>query len=282
LKIEFPRRVLAETQRRRERRGVVVVSEWKECKLQELALFQRGHDLSKAEMKDGAFPVAGSNGVIGYHNIASTKGPGITIGRSGNIGTPHFYKTDFWAHNTVLYVKDFYSNDEKYVYYFLTSFDFKSFNAGSAVPTLNRNHIHELLIKVPPLHEQKAIAGVLSSLDDKIDLLHRQNKTLDAMAKTLFRQWFVEEASEDWEEVVITDLFEIKDGTHDSPKPKEYGKKLITSKYLSENKIDFNNAYYISEVEEHGYVYFATELREVSASYDYYAERFIDEYNELQ
>jgi type I restriction enzyme, S subunit len=59
-------------------------------------------------------------------------------------------------------------------------------------------------ISLPPLPEQKAIASVLSSLDDKIDLLHRQNKTLEAMAETLFRQWFVEEAQEDWEEVPLS------------------------------------------------------------------------------
>ena len=48
-------------------------------------------------MKNGKIPVADSNGIIGYHNEATTKGPGITIGRSGNIGTPKFYKNDFWV-----------------------------------------------------------------------------------------------------------------------------------------------------------------------------------------
>jgi type I restriction enzyme S subunit len=66
---------------------------------------------------------------------------------------------------------------------FLKTIDFSSFNTGSAVPSLNRNHIHELNINIPSVTEQKAIAAVLSSLDDKIDLLHRQNKTLEAMLK---------------------------------------------------------------------------------------------------
>jgi type I restriction enzyme S subunit len=61
-------------------------------------------------------------------------------------------------------------------------------------------------ISLPSLPEQKAIAVVLSSLDDKIDLLHRQNLTLEAMAETLFRQWFVVEAREDWEEYAISDF----------------------------------------------------------------------------
>jgi type I restriction enzyme S subunit len=57
-----------------------------------------------------AYPVAGSNGIICYHNTFTTEANGITIGRSGNIGTPHFYKSNYWAHNTVLYVKDFKGN----------------------------------------------------------------------------------------------------------------------------------------------------------------------------
>ena len=65
---------------------------------------------------------------------------------------------------------------------------------------------------VPLLPEQKAIANVLSSLDDKIDLLHRQNKTLESVAETLFRQWFVEEAQEDWKEVPLGSLFSIASG----------------------------------------------------------------------
>lgn len=188
------------------------MSEWKECKLEDLAFFQRGHDLPRTEMQAGSIPVAGSNGIIGYHNTATTKGPGITIGRSGNIGTPHYYKTAFWAHNTVLYVKDFKGNDENFVFYFLNTFDFAGFNAGSAVPTLNRNHIHEIPVKLPPLPEQQAIASVLSSLDDKIDLLHRQNKTLEAMAETLFRQWFVEDTHEKWENRPLSSIANFLNG----------------------------------------------------------------------
>ncbi|MBF0224223.1 MAG: restriction endonuclease subunit S [Desulfobacterales bacterium] len=168
------------------------MSEWKECKLGDMLVFQRGYDLPKTNMKDGSIPVAASNGIIGYHNESTTKGPGITIGRSGNIGIPKYYRTDFWAHNTVLYVKDFKGNDERFSFYFLHGFDLEGLNAGSAVPTLNRNHLYEIPVIIPPIPEQKAIASVLSSLDDKIDLLHRQNKTLEAMAETIFRQWFVE------------------------------------------------------------------------------------------
>jgi type I restriction enzyme S subunit len=79
-------------------------------------------------------------------------------------------------------------------------------------PTLNLAQLKDLELTLPPLAEQKAIAAVLSSLDDKIDLLHRQNKTLEALAETLFRQWFVEEAQEDWAEGCLGEYVEVMRG----------------------------------------------------------------------
>ena len=94
--------------------------------------------------------------------------------------------------------------------------------AGSVQPDLNHKVFKDYDVLLPPLTEQKAIASVLSSLDDKIDLLHRQNKTLEAMAETLFRQWFIEEAKEDWEEKTIGDIFTIKGGGTPSTKEPSY------------------------------------------------------------
>jgi type I restriction enzyme, S subunit len=190
-----------------------VNSEWKECTLGEIVIFQRGHDLIETNIKKGNYPVAGSNGIIGYHNEFTTNGPGITLGRSGNsIGVAHFYKDKFWAHNTTLYSKEFHGSDPLFIYYLLKSIDFSAFNTGSAVPSLNRNHISLIKISLPPLPEQRAIAGVLSSLDDKIDLLRRQNKTLEAMAEALFRQWFIEEADEGWEKKPLSGIANFVNG----------------------------------------------------------------------
>ena len=182
------------------------MTEWKEYKLGEIVTFQRGHDLPKDKMIDGDIPVAGSNGIIGYHNQFTKEGPGVTIGRSGNIGIPHYYPNAYWAHNTVLYIVDFKGNDAKFMYYLLKTFDFTQLNTGSAVPSLNRNHIHELPVSIPDVSTQHRIAAILSSLDDKIDLLHRENATLEQMAETIFRQWFVVEAKEEWEEGKLGDI----------------------------------------------------------------------------
>ena len=101
--------------------------------------------------------------------------------------------------------------DFRYIYYSLVNSysDIESMATGAAQQNLNVGLISNLEINLPPLPEQKAIAAVLSSLDDKIDLLHRQNKTLEAMAETLFRQWVIEEAKEDWEGGVLNDEFDF-------------------------------------------------------------------------
>lgn len=236
------------------RRKYVVLQEksklkgWREVKLGEAVNFQRGHDLPKSKMETGDIPVAGSNGIIGYHNTPTTRAPGITIGRSGNIGTPKLYKTDFWAHNTTLYAKDFFGNDEEFIFYLLQTLDLSGFNSGSAVPTLNRNYIHELTIKLPQLPEQKAIAEVLSSLDDKIDLLHRQNKTLEAMAQALFTEWFVHGRDDTWETGKLGDVFTAKGGTTPSTKEKNYWNGDIN--WTTPRDLSGHNAIFLLDTEK--------------------------------
>ncbi|MCX5830498.1 MAG: restriction endonuclease subunit S [Deltaproteobacteria bacterium] len=166
---------------------------WDQKQLGDLVTFQRGHDLSKSEFVHGKYPIAGSNGIIGYHHALTTKGPSITIGRSGNLGTPYFYKDDFWAHNTTLYVKEFHNTDPKFIYYLLKTLDFTQFNSGSAVPSLNRNYIHPLEVYVPETIEtQRRIASILSALDERIELNRQTNATLEALARALFKSWFVD------------------------------------------------------------------------------------------
>lgn len=97
-------------------------------------------------------------------------------------------------------------------YYFQSSIGrgrLESRASGSTVEGIKSAELRKVEITLPPLEEQKAIAGVLSSLDDKIDLLHRQNKTLESLAETMFRQWFIEEAKENWEEIFIGSIVSL-------------------------------------------------------------------------
>ena len=169
-----------------------VSMEWKEVRLGDILNFRRGHDLPHSAMKPGNIPVAGSNGVIGYHDTATPMKPILTIGRSGNVGKPYFYE-EAWAHNTTLYVDDFKGNDPKFLYYLCQTMPFANFGGGSAVPTLNRNHIHPLETKIPVnVEDQRRIASILSSLDRKIELNNKINADLEEMAQAIFKNWFVD------------------------------------------------------------------------------------------
>lgn len=118
---------------------------------------------------------------------------------------------------------NFKSGNEFYFYWFKSpvgKFLLDGIISGSAQPKFNKTTFRQLKVPVPPLEEQKAIASVLSSLDDKIELLHRQNTTLETMSETLFRQWFVEEAQDDWAEYKISDFADhLKQGVNPAQNP---------------------------------------------------------------
>ena len=165
-------------------------SEWKECQLGDLITFQRGHDLPKTKMQGGEYPVVGSNGIIGYHNEYTTEAPSITIGRSGNVGKPFLFKGKSWSHNTSLYIKEYKTVDPIFIFYFLQTLDLGNYACGSAVPTLNRNHIHTLNVFVPTnISEQHKIGSVLSAIDDKIELNTAINGNLEQQAQALLMEY---------------------------------------------------------------------------------------------
>ncbi|MCX5901897.1 MAG: restriction endonuclease subunit S, partial [Proteobacteria bacterium] len=136
--------------------------------------------------------------------------PGIIIGRKGTIGTVYYSDQPFFCIDTAYYIEpDETKYKIKFLYYLLKTIGLKELNEDSAVPGLNRDTAYAQEILLPPLPEQQSIAAILSSFDDKIDLLHRQNKTLEAMAETLFRQWFMEEVDESWEIGKLGDAIEL-------------------------------------------------------------------------
>ena len=185
----------------------------KDCLLGDVVTFQRGHDLPKAQMVDGPYPVLGSNGIIGYHNRYTTTGPVIVVGRSGNVGYPFMVKSNAWAHNTSLYIKDFKGNDPIFIYYFLQTLNLAKFAGGSAVPTLNRNHINTIKVKIPKdVSVQQKIGSVLASFDEKISTNNKINDNLKQQAAAIFKSWFVDctpfdgVVPETWENVILEEI----------------------------------------------------------------------------
>ncbi len=167
---------------------------WTTTTIGEQVTLQRGIDITKAEQHIGLVPVISSSGISSYHDTAAVKGPGVILGRKGVVGSVFYVEQDYWPHDTTLWVKDFRDNHPRFVYYFFKSITHQiaRMDVGSANPTLNRNHVHPIQIKWPTLPEQKRIAHILGTLDDKIELNRRKNATLEAMARALFKSWFVD------------------------------------------------------------------------------------------
>lgn len=193
------------------------MEEWKKCKLGEFFELHRGYDLTKSEIKEGPYPVVCSTSIMGYHNEYKVKAPGVVIGRSGTLGEVQFIDTDYWPHNTSLYVSDFKGNSPKFIKYFLQLFGTGNVGGGSAVPTLNRNHLQALTVRVPPLPTQQKIAAILSSLDDKIELNNKINTNLERQAQDLFKNWFVDfepfdgKMPEGWKVGTVSEIITLHD-----------------------------------------------------------------------
>ncbi|MFC4691301.1 restriction endonuclease subunit S [Dokdonia genika] len=165
---------------------------WKTYKLGEVATLQRGFDLPSRKRQHGSFKVIAASGFSTWHNEFKVKGPGVTTGRSGTLGKVFYEADNFWPLNTSLWVKNFHSNNPRYIYYFLQTLNLEAYNSGTSVPTLNRNDVHTIEVKIPELEEQTAIASILSTIDAKIENNLAINKTLEEMAMALYKEWFVD------------------------------------------------------------------------------------------
>lgn len=179
-----------------------------DCKLGDVIKFGNGKTRPSSA---GVIPIYGGNGILGCSADANYVGETIVIGRVGAYcGATYYEDQPIWVSDNALAAKPKDKNNAKYLFYFLRQLDLNQHAQGSSHPLVTQTLLNSIDIAiVEDPDEQKSIAAVLSSLDDKIDLLHRQNQTLEAMAATLFRQWFVEEAQEDWEDGTITDLIEF-------------------------------------------------------------------------
>jgi len=164
--------------------------EWIEKKTIDIAHLQRGFDLPNRYISKGKYPVVHSKGITKYHNEYKVKGPGVVTGRSGTIGYVNYVKSDFWPHNTTLWVTNFHKNHPKFIYYFLKIFKLERINSGSTVPTLNRNDVHSIKKNIPKLPEQQKIANFLTQVDKKIELLEEKQAALEQYKKGVMQKIF--------------------------------------------------------------------------------------------
>lgn len=158
---------------------------WRVGTLQDLLVLQRGFDLPAQDRIQGAYPIIAASGPAGTHHIAGAKAPGVVTGRSGVLGRVFLVLEDYWPLNTALWVKEFKAASPCYAYELLRHLDVAAFNGGSAVPTLNRNHIHTLPCVVPEARCVGAYEQLAVDLHRRIKGNGEQAQTLGALRDTL-------------------------------------------------------------------------------------------------
>lgn len=213
-----------------------MMSEWKEYKLEEIAAVQTGpfgSQLHMSDYKQAGTPIItvehlGKNKII-HENLPLVgdedkerlnkyilKEGDIVFSRVGSVDRSAYVsaKEDGWMFSgRCLRVRTNDKVDSRFISYYFNNANFKEhirmIAVGATMPSINTTILSEVEISIPPICKQRQIAEILSSLDDKIDLLHQQNKTLEQLAETLFRQWFVEEADESWDVGKLEDVLEL-------------------------------------------------------------------------
>ena len=191
---------------------------WKWVKLGEMAEIKTGKTNSQDADNTGDYPLFDRSSVVKRSKKFLFDTEAVIVPGEGKEFIPRYYNGKFDLHQRAYAIFNFKGCVPKFIYYniLLNKDIFKSFATGSTVLSLRLEHFLSFPILLPPIEEQKAIADVLSSIDDKIELLHRQNKTLEEMAMTLFRQWFIEPTKDGlpdgWEERKLKDIYIFEKG----------------------------------------------------------------------
>ncbi|MBU2733481.1 restriction endonuclease subunit S [Acidithiobacillus ferridurans] len=165
-----------------------VPESWEVKRFDSFAVLQRGFDITKKDQRHGDYPVVSSGGISSYHDEAKVKGPGVVIGRKGSLGTVHYIPSDYWPHDTTLWIKDFKGNNPRFVAYLLETMRLKRFDTGAANPTLNRNIVHGEKIAIPPNDQQVEIGEALKAIESKISIHESRRCSLLELFRTLLHE----------------------------------------------------------------------------------------------
>ena len=196
----------------------------------------------------GKYPVYGGNGILDYANEFNFDNETIIVGRVGAYcGCVYYENGKFWLSDNALGIKSNEKSDIKFLYYYLININLNKKSIGGAQPLLTQGILNQIEIIIPQdIDEQKSIAAILTSFDDKIELLQAQNKTLEELAQTVFKEWFGkykvgDKLPEGWRVGVIEDLtLKMNSGGTPSTKEESYYNGYInwfSTKELQDNFI---------------------------------------------
>lgn len=238
--------------------------EWEESNIDnEFDFFNNKRKPIKENLRNkGEYPYYGATGIIDYVDDFIFDGNFILIGEDGaNIvsrSAPlvYFATGKFWVNNHahILYPKfgDIYFN-----YLLLENIDYEKYNTGTAQPKLNVQNLKKIKIKSPRDNsEQQKIGKFFSKLDQQIELEEQKLAKLEEQKKGYMQKIFSKELRfkdengnnyPEWEEKKLKERIDVRDGTHESPKPSKEGYLLVTSKNLKNSKLDLSDSYFISK-----------------------------------
>ena len=167
---------------------------WPLVRSRNLVSLNYGKALLGGNRNLGAVPVYGTNGRCGWHDDALVEGPTVILGRKGQgpLGV-EWCSSGCWVIDTAYYVTPRTSEiDLRYFYYVVKYVGLNHLKDGTSNPGLSRETFGDLLIPVPPIAIQHAIAELLTDLDYKIELNQKTNRSLEAIARAVFKAWFID------------------------------------------------------------------------------------------
>ena len=187
------------------------MTKWKTYKLSDITIMRNG---KKRPQTQGVFPVYGGNGIMDYADCFNAENT-IIVGRVGAYcGNVYQCKGKCWVSDNAISVSANELVDDNYLYYLMSSLDFHHHHIGGAQPLMTQDIIGGFEVSLPPLEEQRRIAGILGTIDDKIENNRRINNNLEQQAQALFDEWFVNDSTQpaEYNRASLTDIANYLNG----------------------------------------------------------------------
>ena len=216
--------------------------------LKDLALIKYGKNQKDVASEEGAYPIYGTGGLMGYANKFLYDKPSVLIGRKGTIDKVRYIEEPFWTVDTLFYTE---INTEliipRFLYYLLSNIDLNTYNEGTTIPSLRTETLYRLEFNIPDLTTQEKIAHVLSSLDDKIELNNKINQNLEQQAQAIFDK-YIKIPCNYLKTGTIGDYCNVKSGfAFKSSWWKDSGVKVIKIKTIDNESINFSECSFVDK-----------------------------------
>ena len=168
------------------------MDKWRSVTWGEVISLEYGKALRGYSDVEGRYRVFGTNGPIGWTDEPLATGPGIILGRKGAYRGVHYSKEPFFVIDTAYYIVPKIELDMRWLYYAIIAYELGKIDDGSPIPSTTRSAVYPRELALPPLAEQRRIASILGSLDDKIEHNRRTAQALERLARAIFKAWFVD------------------------------------------------------------------------------------------